>query len=93
MTTDPILATTTATAMTSTTTVTSPPLATTSEAPIIPTSSTQQSGTGLGRAATAGLACGIIFSVLIFTGEIIFFKFFYSESTSNGHDRSVAYRT
>ncbi|CAF3447898.1 unnamed protein product [Rotaria socialis] len=33
---------------------------------------------GLGSAATAGLACGIIFSALIFTGEILFFKFVYS---------------
>ncbi|CAF3316027.1 unnamed protein product [Rotaria sp. Silwood2] len=76
---------------------------------IIPTSSTttQESKTtsssnqqnsvqgepGFGKAASAGLACGIIFSAVIFIGEIIFFKFFYSGgAASGGFERSVAYR-
>ncbi|CAF3600985.1 unnamed protein product [Rotaria sp. Silwood1] len=40
--------------------------------------------TGLGQAAAAGIACGIIFSALIFTGEIIFFKVFHA----SGSDRA-----
>ncbi|CAF4487975.1 unnamed protein product, partial [Rotaria socialis] len=46
---------------------------------------------GLGSAATAGLACGIIFSALIFTGEILFFKFIYSGGLGNTFGRSAAY--
>ncbi|CAF1371463.1 unnamed protein product [Rotaria sp. Silwood1] len=44
--------------------------------------------TGLGQAAAAGIACGIIFSALIFTGEIIFFKVFHA----SGSDRAVRYQ-
>ncbi|CAF1388624.1 unnamed protein product [Rotaria sp. Silwood1] len=49
--------------------------------------------TGLGKAATAGIACGIIFSALIFTVEIIYFKFIYSGGANSGPSRSAAYRT
>ncbi|CAF5106942.1 unnamed protein product, partial [Rotaria sp. Silwood1] len=49
--------------------------------------------TGLGKAATAGIACGIIFSALIFTVEIIYFKFIYSGGANSGPNRSAAYRT
>jgi hypothetical protein len=44
---------------------------------------------GIGRSATAGIACGIVFSAVIFTAEIVFFKFCYS--ASNGFGRSAAY--
>jgi hypothetical protein len=47
---------------------------------------------GLGSSATAGIACGIIFSAIIFTAEIIFFKFFYSGNMASGFDRSVRYQ-
>ncbi len=51
---------------------------------------------GLGSAATAGLACGVIFSAILFGAEIIFFKFFYhggtGGGTSAGAERSAAYR-
>ncbi|CAF5173361.1 unnamed protein product, partial [Rotaria magnacalcarata] len=59
------------------------------------TTTTTTTGTGgekgLGSAATAGLACGIIFSALIFTGEILFFKFIYSGGLGNTFGRSAAY--
>jgi hypothetical protein len=42
---------------------------------------------GLGRAATAGIVCGIIFTAVIVTAEIIFFKFFYA----GGVGRASAY--
>jgi hypothetical protein len=48
--------------------------------------------TGLGSSATAGIACGIIFSALIFTAEIVFFKYFYSGHMASGFDRSVRYQ-
>lgn len=48
---------------------------------------------GLGRAATAGIACGIIFSVVIFTAEIVFLKFVYPHFFGNGGGRSNAYLT
>ncbi|CAF3477047.1 unnamed protein product, partial [Rotaria sp. Silwood2] len=48
---------------------------------------------GLGKAAAAGLACGIIFSALIFTVEIIYFKFIYSGGANSGLSRSAAYRS
>ncbi|CAF3058517.1 unnamed protein product [Rotaria sp. Silwood2] len=71
---------------------------TTATQPLTITSSSNQQNSvqgepGLGKAATAGLACGIIFSAVIFIGEIIFFKFFYSGgAASGGFERSVAYR-
>ncbi|UJR09928.1 hypothetical protein I4U23_014150 [Adineta vaga] len=47
---------------------------------------------GLGKAATAGIVCGIIFSALLFIGEILFFKFVYSRMCGpSGTERSVAY--
>ncbi|CAF1043480.1 unnamed protein product [Rotaria sordida] len=83
-------------ATTTTSMTTSSRLTTVTEAPIIPSSSTQQNSvqgeTGLGSAATAGLACGIIFSAVIFTSEIIFFKFFYSGAARSGFDPSVTYQ-
>ncbi|CAF4398639.1 unnamed protein product, partial [Adineta steineri] len=47
---------------------------------------------GLGSAATAGIACGIIFSALLFIGEIVFFKFIYARNSGGGGaERSVNY--
>ncbi|CAF3878038.1 unnamed protein product [Rotaria sp. Silwood1] len=70
---------------------------TTTQAPTTTSSSNQQNvkagETGLGKAATAGIACGIIFSALIFTVEIIYFKFIYSGGANSGPSRSAAYRT
>ncbi|CAF3516413.1 unnamed protein product [Rotaria sp. Silwood1] len=70
---------------------------TTTQAPTTTSSSNQQNveagETGLGKAATAGIACGIIFSALIFTVEIIYFKFIYSGGANSGPNRSAAYRT
>jgi hypothetical protein len=42
----------------------------------------------LGSAATAGIVCDIIFSVVLFNGEIIFLKFFYN---GDSFGRSVTY--
>jgi len=47
---------------------------------------------GLGSAATAGIACGIIFFVVIVAAEIAFFKLIYPKITGHALDRSVAYR-
>ncbi|CAF1152932.1 unnamed protein product [Rotaria sordida] len=70
------------------TTTSSSTLTTRSSSTSTTKTSTQQNSvqgeTGLGSAATAGLACGIIFSAVIFTGEIIFFKFFYSGAARSG---------
>ncbi|CAF1679888.1 unnamed protein product, partial [Adineta ricciae] len=49
--------------------------------------------TGLGKSATAGLVCGIIFSALLFIGEILFFKFIFPRlSGPTGAEHSVTYR-
>ncbi|CAF1594942.1 unnamed protein product [Adineta ricciae] len=50
--------------------------------------------TGLGRSATAGLVCGIIFSALLFIGEVLFFKFIFPRfSGPTGAERSVTYQS
>ncbi|CAF2015563.1 unnamed protein product [Rotaria magnacalcarata] len=86
---------TTTTATTTTTTTTTTATSTTTTTTTSATTTTATTGTGgekgLGSAATAGLACGIIFSALIFTGEILFFKFIYSGGLGNTFGRSAAY--
>ncbi|CAF3413726.1 unnamed protein product [Rotaria socialis] len=95
-------ATTTTATTTTTTTISSATTATTTTTTTTKTTTTTTSSAtttttgpggekGLGSAATAGLACGIIFSALIFTGEILFFKFIYSGGLGNTFGRSAAY--
>ena len=56
------------------------------------TTSVVTSERGFNSAATAGIACGIIFSAVIFTAEIVILKFFYKGGQARGAERSVAYR-